>query len=188
MYMRIDNIDWLLAYAADEHYYQGITRAPPPEQAAVADLPYTISWDFGTFAWKAEILSGDARGATQRFRTEALHKSQWNSLLQDPSAAQWLDAKDTRWSKSSFRNIRAATKDIARLWCVATTQGEREDFEKSELFNPTASQRWIMQAYMQGPRARSRSPRSECPESFLEPAVAVSESAVAVSEPRKCFF
>ena len=80
MYLRTDCIDWLLAYAADEQHYQGIPRAPPPEQAAVADLPYTISWDFGTFAWKAEILSGDARGATQRFRTEGLHKSQWYSL------------------------------------------------------------------------------------------------------------
>ena len=40
---------------------------------------------------------------------------------------------------------------------------------------------------MQGPRARSRSPRSAGPERFLEPAVAVSESAVAVSEPRTCF-
>ena len=187
MYLRIDSIDWLLAYAADEQHYQGIPRAPPPEQPAVADEAYTIRWDFNAFAWVVEILSGDARGATQRFRTEALHKSQWNSLLQDPSAAQWLDAKDTRWSKSCFRSRRAATKEIARLWCVATTEGEREDIEKSELFNPTASQRWIMQAYMQGPRARSRSPRSACPESFLEPAVAVSESAVAVSEPRKCF-
>ena len=87
----------------------------------------------------------------------------------------------------TFRNKRAATKELARLWCVATTQGEREEFEKSELFNPTASRRWIRQAYMQGPRARSRSPRSACPESFLEPAVAVSESAVAVPGPRQCF-
>ena len=160
MFLRMDSIDWLLAYAADERYYQGISRAPPPEEPAVADEPYTIRWDFDAFAWVAEILSGDARGETQCFRTEALHKSQWYYLLKDPSAAQWCDANDTRWSKSSFRNRRAATKEIARLWCIATTQGERGEFEKSELFNPNATDRWIRQAVMQGPRARSRSPRS----------------------------
>ena len=98
MYLRIDCIDWLLAYGADEHYYQGITRTPPPEQAAVADLPYTISWDFGTDAWKAEILSGGARGATHLFKPEKLDKIQWNYLLADPSAVQWFTAHDTRFS------------------------------------------------------------------------------------------
>ena len=40
---------------------------------------------------------------------------------------------------------------------------------------------------MQGPRARSRSPRSRGPERFFEPAFAVSEPAVAESEPRRLF-
>ena len=185
MFLRMDSIDWLLAYAADEQHYQGIPRAPPPERPAVADEPYTISWDFDDDVWVAVILSGDEQGATKCFRTEALHKSKWNSLLQDPSAAQWLDAKDTRWSKSCFRSRRAATKELARLWCVATLQGEREKFEKSELFNPTAKSRspevamlWSGRAAMQDPIARSRSPHSAC-------STTESESAVAASEPRK---
>ena len=50
MYLRMDSIDWLLAYAADEQHYQGIPRAPPPEEPAVADEPYTIRWDFDALA------------------------------------------------------------------------------------------------------------------------------------------
>ena len=168
MFVRMDSIDWLLAYAADERYYQGIhdRRHLENPQSRINRTPFR--WDFGAFAWVAEILSGAAKGATQRFRTERLLKSQWYHLLKDPGAAQWLDVKDTRWSNSSFTSRRAATKEIARLWCIATTQGERGEFEKSELFNPNATDRWIGQADMQGPRARSRSPRSACPERFLD--------------------
>ena len=39
MFLRMDNIDWLLAYGADEHHFQGIERAPPHEEPAVADEP-----------------------------------------------------------------------------------------------------------------------------------------------------
>ena len=185
MYLRIDCIDWLLAYAADEHYYQGITRTPPPEKAAVADAPYTIEWDFATNAWEAEICSGEARGAYHLFMPQKLDSIQWNYLLADPNAVQWFTSHDTRFSKSCYKSRRAATKELARLWCVATLQGEREKFEKSELFNPTAKSHspevamlWSGRAAMQDPTARSRSPHSAC-------STTESESAVAASEPRK---
>ena len=166
LFVRMDSIDWLLAYAADELYYQGISRPPPPGEPAVADKPFIVHWDFDASAWVAEILSGTAKGATQCFSPERLHKSQWYQLLKNPDAAQWLDVKDTRWSNSSFTSRRAAAKEIARLWCIATTQGERGEFEKSQLFNPNATRDrepeadMQGQADMQGPHARSRSPRS----------------------------
>ena len=65
--------------------------------------------------------------------------------------------------------------------------GPERGFEKSELFNPPKDQFAITEAEMQGPRARSRSPRSRGPERFFEPAFAVSEPAVAESEPRRLF-
>ena len=77
IYIRVDCVDWLLSYAADEHSSQGVKSASiedfgvkQPNCTAVADL--NLEWDFRAKAWEAEFVSGPLKGVTRSFGTADL--------------------------------------------------------------------------------------------------------------------
>ena len=86
LFLLVGNLDWLLAYAADELHFQGVKRESPEREprkpancAAVADL--RLQWDFGSKTWEAEFVSGPFEGTTRRFCVEQLTNKRWSKLV-----------------------------------------------------------------------------------------------------------
>ena len=72
LWLRMDCIDWLISYAADEHYYQGISRVDADASKPAAD--YDIDWDYNDKALDCRIKVGMDAGLTLRFNLNQLTK------------------------------------------------------------------------------------------------------------------
>ena len=53
LYLRVDCLDWLLAYAADEHHFQGILRTDTEPHTAVAAS--WVEWNFCRKLWEVVV-------------------------------------------------------------------------------------------------------------------------------------
>ena len=122
MYIRLDCVDWLLAYAADEHHFQGIVRGPPLELPGTAVADHRVEWEFNEHVWVCEVLVGLAAGQTMSFNPEDLLKSQWDKL-RDKSLVDGFFRKSTTFTRKK------AAKELVKLWCAATQHGERQAME-----------------------------------------------------------
>ena len=72
LYSRVDCLNWLLSYAADELHFQGVPCNPLAAEdqkvancAAVAGL--NLEWDFWKKAWLAEFVEGPLKGVKKSF-------------------------------------------------------------------------------------------------------------------------
>mgnify|MGYP003324216205 CR=1 FL=1 len=72
LWIRLDCIDWLISYAADEHYYQGVSRSDP--LTAVAARDYEIEFDYQDKSWDCKINVGVDKGVTLRMCPTQLTK------------------------------------------------------------------------------------------------------------------
>ena len=118
--MRIDCLDWLLSYAADEYHFQNIVRQAEKPPPAVTDGFY-IEWEFNKRAWVASVDDG-VKAGKQFFNPDGITSHQWKKL-QERSLATG------RLSKANKIMRKAAAKEIAKLWCAATRNGEGHMFE-----------------------------------------------------------
>ena len=124
LYMRIDGLDWFLSYAADEFHFQNIVRqAEQPPPAAAEDH---IEWEFNKRSWVATVDVGPNAGK-QFFNPDGLQLHQWRKLQQ-------LSLITGNLSRSSFLKRKKAAKEIAKLWCAATREGEGQTFEQEWLY------------------------------------------------------
>ena len=63
LFIRIQDMDWLISYAADQHHFQGIARGADvaPKTAVAA---YQIEWDFNAKVFDVNINAGPDAGLT----------------------------------------------------------------------------------------------------------------------------
>ena len=125
LHMRIDGLDWLLSYAADEYHFQNIVRQAEKHPPAVTDGFY-IEWEFNKRSWVATVNVGFKAGK-QFFNPDGISLHQWKKL-QELSLAKGV------LSRASFLTRKAAAKEIAKLWCAATHEGEGQSFEAEWLY------------------------------------------------------
>ena len=128
IYLRVDCLDWLLSYAADELHFQGVPRTNPEPKAkkggncpAVADLH--LEWDFNNKTWDAEFVAGVLAGTTRRFPVTGMSKDRWSkmrerSLLED----------DLAWDRGTDR--KKGAKEFITTWCQAIARDEGNNFEE----------------------------------------------------------
>ena len=128
MYLRIDGLDWLLSYAADEYHFQNIVRQEETLPPAVAEDH--IEWEFNKHVWVATVDAGPNAGK-QSFNPDGLHAHQWKKLQQLSLAEGYL-------SRSSAMSRKMATKELAKLWCAAVRKGEGHAFEQEWLYEDSA--------------------------------------------------
>jgi hypothetical protein len=126
LWIRIDCIDWLLAYACDELFFQGVTSSDgggtkTANCPAVADLH--LEWNFTTKAWDAEFVAGTFMGIRRSFGTADLNAKRLQ-LMQTYGGAETIKSLST--SASILAKLRART--CIELWCNAIAN-ERDDFE-----------------------------------------------------------
>ena len=128
IYIRVDCIDWLLAYAADELFYQGVKRdTAADEDLKVANCPavadVNLEWDFATHAWEAEFLAGPFQGVTRSFGIADLTAERL-AKLRDVGIGQ----PDPRSPTSALPTKKQVAKEFITLWCDAICK-ERDSFE-----------------------------------------------------------
>ena len=56
LYIKLEDLDWLCSYAADQHHYQGITRETcvDPKTAIAAT---SIAWDLNSKAFDVKVMN-----------------------------------------------------------------------------------------------------------------------------------
>ncbi len=127
LYLRMDCIEWLLAYAADELAFQGVepaSPAPTPHQAgncpAVADLH--LEWDFSAKAWEGKFVAGPSVGTTKRMSVKDLDKHKWEKLEHESVVQGYL-------SNATPRERKNAVKEWMTMWCAAIARNESAEFD-----------------------------------------------------------
>ena len=126
--MSANNIDWLLAYAADELHYQGVAPAhddePPNQQhgncAAVADL--MLEWNFGDKAWDGHFVRGPLTGTEKRIYVAHLNRVIWATLRQEDRVTDY-------WCRASLIDKKNAAKVLITMWGEAVVGDRLEEFE-----------------------------------------------------------
>ena len=122
LYLRMDCLDWLVSYAADEHHFQGIVREEPEPLSGTAVADYRVEWDFNEQVWEGTVLVGATAGQSTRCCPEDLPKNHWDRLA-SMSLVRGFFSKSTRFSRKE------AARDFVELWCGATQKGQRDVFE-----------------------------------------------------------
>jgi hypothetical protein len=135
MYIRVDCIDWLLAYAADELFHQGVKRDTVADEdlkvancSAVADV--SLEWDFDKHLWEAEFLAGPFQGVTLSFG------------IADLTASRLAKLSLSRSPSSALPTKKQVAKDFITLWCDAICK-ERDSFETDWELSPATKRRRV---------------------------------------------
>ena len=130
MFLRVDFIDWLLSYAADELHFQGVVNNVSNTDdmlvancAAVAGL--YMEWNFTVKEWQAQFVSGPFKGVKRNFGTGNLNPTFW--------ARMWgngiLEAEGNFQSAGRGQQ-KVAAKKMLVLWCQAISANETDSFEQ----------------------------------------------------------
>ena len=140
IYLRVDGLDWLLSYAADEHFSQGVKSAAVDEIivkkancAAVADL--NLEWDWQKRVWQAEFVSGPLKGTTRRFGRSDLTRDRVKKMK-----VKGICQPSFQGVISEYRRQKKQTKDFIVRWCEAISQGNHT-FEVTWDLKETTGQR-----------------------------------------------
>ena len=126
-YLQVECIEWLLAYAADELFFQGVEPASPAPIAvqagncpAVADLH--LEWDFSAKAWEGKFVAGALVGTTKRMSVNDLNKDLWEKMLGENRVQGYL-------CQATLLERKNAVKQLMTMWCAAIARNEAAEFE-----------------------------------------------------------
>jgi len=113
LYLRIDCLDWLLSYAADELHFQGIVPSmPDAPQSRLANCEEVsdlfVAWDFTANAWNASFIDGPFKGTTKRV------------YYYDVTAALWVKLQQRLTAGGNFQGVRDGGWKPSRLWETVT--------------------------------------------------------------------
>lgn len=168
LFLRVDCLDWLLSYAADELHYQGVVcessavAVEDPKIAnttAVADVH--LEWDFGGKAWDAEFVAGQFEGQTIRFALSSFTRAIWTQLRDK-------DIVQNDISRNSMLKQKDAAKQLVTMWCQAIARSRSYEFKME--FNLLADEDYT-------PTKKKKKRRHDS----NEPAVAVEDLQTAVA-------
>jgi len=121
LYLRADNVNWLLSYAADELMFQGVRRSDAAHEnedevgcnSEVSGL--NLNWDFATKSWTGTFVSGDHVGTTKHFSSKQLTKEHLQKVKE--------------MFGSTVKNAKQGSEKLITLWCQAVVDNTADDFE-----------------------------------------------------------
>lgn len=138
LYVRMDCIGWLLAYAADELHFMGVGRSKPepiveakPNCPAVAGL--NLKWDFCAKAWDAKFVEGAFGGKTKRMDQTNLDKDVWDKLRTN-------NLVENTWLRATSSEKRTGLKELLILWCAAFSRGAADEHDAT-MGSPNSKER-----------------------------------------------
>ena len=121
MWVRIDCIDWLTSYAADELYYQGVARVAGAASKPAQD--YELQYTYIDKAFDCKINVGVDAGLTWRMNVNQLTKDLYLKLREK-------ELVDECWSQANRSIKRKACRQYLNLLCRATVEGSRPAFDE----------------------------------------------------------
>ena len=128
LFLRVDCISWLLAYAADEHFYQGVLRVDneePKEGNSTAVAGLNIEWDFTSDAWAAEFVSGDKCGTVRKLAMKDVSEKLWEKMV-----ASEVPGAEGNFNEATIVKRKRVSKELLELWCGAIADRQGSVFEK----------------------------------------------------------
>ena len=126
--LRVDCISWLLAYAADEHSFQGIMRVDdeePKEGNSAAVAGVNIEWDFTSDTWVAEFVSGDKCGVVRTLAMADVSEKLWEKMV-----ASEVPGAEGSFTEASIVQRKRVSRELLELWCGAIAERQGSVFEK----------------------------------------------------------
>ena len=128
LYLRTDCLDWLLSYAADELYFQGVVPtieiAP---QSRTGNCPEVndlyLEWDFSARSWDATFVAGTFANTTKSLSLKDLDKDRWSKLKMESPTIGDL-------STATRLHMKTVAKLFITNWCKAIAGNECAEFEK----------------------------------------------------------
>lgn len=155
LYLRIDCLDWLLSYAADELHFQGIVPSmPDAPQSRLANCEEVsdlfVAWDFTANAWNASFIDGPFKGTTKRVYYYDVTAALWVKLQQRMTDERSLGHTMGGWKPSrlwetvtfayaSNQQKKAAAKVLVIALCHAVTVGQDAVDEFEHLMRVTGT-------------------------------------------------
>ena len=137
LWLRLDCIEWLLAYAADELHFQGVPQSTPEPATrqvgncpAVADL--SLELDFSAKAWDAKFVAGALAGTAKRMGVNDLDRDVWEKLREQSIVHVYFGHATSIQKKD-------ALKEFITLWCAASARNEVGEFEATMSSPATSS-------------------------------------------------
>ena len=128
LFLRVDCISWLLAYAADEFFFQGVMRVDneePKEVNSTAVAGLNIEWDFTCDAWKAEFVSGEKCGTVRTLAMRDVSEKLWEKMVTSA-----LPGAEGNFSEASIVKRKQVSKELMELWCCALVERQGTEFER----------------------------------------------------------
>ncbi|MDP7560748.1 MAG: hypothetical protein QF745_09425 [Planctomycetota bacterium] len=128
LYVRTDCLDWLLSYAADELYFQGVVPTiETAPQSRTGNCPEVndlyLEWDFGAKSWDAKFVAGTFENTTKRLSIKDLDKDRWSKLQKgSPHIGDF--------SIASRVHVKSVAKLLITNWCKAIAGNKCAEFEK----------------------------------------------------------
>ena len=120
LHIKLEDLDWLCSYAADQHHFQGITRdlGVDPETAVAAT---NIEWNFNSKTFEVKVMN-QSYDIPLGFMTTEIH---------DKLADNYdIDGSRERGGKRYSPSVkRIASHKLLELWCEATMAGTQQEFE-----------------------------------------------------------
>jgi len=127
LYIRVDGIAWLLAYAADELAFQGVQpcedQSPPKAGNCTAVAGLRLEWDFNAKSWEGEFVTGPLEGTTRCIAVNQLTQGIWDKLKE----ASRVEPSTLHHRTSLER--KAAAKEWMTMWCAAIARNEPDEFD-----------------------------------------------------------
>ena len=123
LFIRIQDLDWLISYAADQHHFQGIARgADVAPKTAVAACQ--IEWDYNAKALDVIINAGPDAGLTLKSPLGAFTKDAFDKVNETQHNVHMRC-----WSKAYPASKRKMCREYLEMWCDAAAAGTRHEFE-----------------------------------------------------------
>ena len=122
LFIRIQDIDWLISYAADQHHFQGIPRGADvvPKTAVAA---YKIEWDYNAKVFDVNINAGPDAGLTLKSPLGAFTKDAFDKVNANQHNGHVC------WSRATPASKRKMCREYLEMWCDAAAAGSRHEFE-----------------------------------------------------------
>ena len=123
LYIKLEDLDWLFSYAADQHNYQGITREAcvDPKTAVAAT---SIEWDFNSKAFDVKVMN-QLYDIPRGFMSQEMY----GKLVETCDVDICCCAKGRAQYSPVVR--RQACRDVFEMWCEATVAGKRQEVENA---------------------------------------------------------
>ena len=116
LWVRLEDLNWLCSYAADQHHFQGINRTGGVDSKTAVAERGAVVWNFGTRRWDVTLMDRSLSMADEEFMTDSIYRTvvEMYSIDNDKATARGQSARR-----------RQASKRFLELWCEVAAAGKK---------------------------------------------------------------